>query len=102
MFPEKNNPDKNNDQRKQEHKDGNPVDPMHIFDPPIAWCIGVFFLYVQVFCDLAKHSHRDGVFIKIVNLRHFGMFGRKASCTKNPVAFFLLKTYIFAIPKASA
>ncbi len=50
MFFEKNDPDKDNDQGKQEHKDGNAVDPMHIFYPAAPGRARVSFFNIQVFC----------------------------------------------------
>ena len=45
----KDHPEKDNQQTDQEHKDGNPVDRIHITDPAIRRLIRIFFPDIQVF-----------------------------------------------------
>ena len=49
--------DQDDDQGNKEHEDGNPVDPVHHAEIDIPGGVGVLFFDVQVFGDLAEHSH---------------------------------------------
>ena len=49
--------DKQEDERKEKHQDGNPVDPMHILEPGSLRCIRVLFLDIQIFCYLTHDAH---------------------------------------------
>jgi hypothetical protein len=49
---------KDND-RQQEHKNRDPVDPMHVFHPLGMRRIGIPFLNVEVLCKLSPYSHNS-------------------------------------------
>jgi hypothetical protein len=50
--------DHQNDQRKQEHKNGYPVDPMHIPHPLRIRRIGILLFDVEIFFDLPPDTHK--------------------------------------------
>jgi hypothetical protein len=56
-------PDYNNKQRKKEHKYGDTVYAVHIFNPLRLGLVRIPLFYVQVFCKLSQHTHKN-------NLRH--------------------------------
>jgi len=56
MFKEK--LDNKNDQTKNEHKNADAVNAMHIFDKPCFWTIGIRFFDVEIFCYLLKYTHK--------------------------------------------
>ena len=62
MLVEKKRPHDHHDQRHQEHKYGNAVDPMHILYPSAARCIGIFLLNVKVFRYLSPYAHIAKIF----------------------------------------
>jgi len=55
----KNHPENDNQDTDQEHKNGNPVDTIHIADPTICWFIRIPFPDVKVFGQFAKYSHPE-------------------------------------------
>jgi hypothetical protein len=52
-MPFKNYPEKDNQQADQEHKNGNPVNRIHITDPAACRFIRIFFPDIQVFSKFA-------------------------------------------------
>jgi hypothetical protein len=42
---------------KQEHENGNSVDPVHGSDKRRIWPVGVLFLYKEIFCYLIQYTH---------------------------------------------
>ena len=52
-------PQNNKDQPQQEHKNGDPVNPMHIPHPLRVRCIRIPFLDVEVFRYLSPDSHNQ-------------------------------------------
>ena len=50
-------PDDDNDDRDQEHKNGDAVDPVHIFDPATPRSIRVLLLNVKIFRQLSPYPH---------------------------------------------
>ncbi len=59
----KDRPQDNDDHRHQEHKYGDAVDAMHIFDPSAPRSIRVFFLNVEIFRYLSPYSHTVKIII---------------------------------------
>jgi len=59
MPAKKKEPDQDNQQCKQKHKNGYTVDAMHIFHPLAVWSIRISFLYIEVFCNLSPDSHNE-------------------------------------------
>lgn len=59
MFFEKDQSNRNDDHRQQEHKNGNAIDAMHIAHPFAMRCIRVSFFDVEIFCYLTPDSHRN-------------------------------------------
>src|SRR5579871_562787 len=57
MSLEKKQPDNDQDQPQQEHKDRDPVDPVHVLHPLRMRRIGVAFLDVEVLFYLPPNSH---------------------------------------------
>jgi hypothetical protein len=60
MMPE-NRPHDHNDDRNQEHKDGNAVDPMHVLHPLSMWRIRIPLLDIKIFLDLSPNSHSSKI-----------------------------------------
>ena len=58
MLFEKDKPDKDDDQCRQEHKNGDAVDAMHITHPAAVRRIGISFFDVEIFCYLTEHTHK--------------------------------------------
>jgi hypothetical protein len=57
MSFKKDQPDDHKDQPQQKHKNGDAVDPMHVFHPLRMWRIRVPLLDVEIFLDLSPNSH---------------------------------------------
>jgi len=57
VFPGK-KPDEDNDYPDNKHKDGNPVDTMHVADPAARGRIRIFLFNIQVFGNLTEYSHK--------------------------------------------
>ncbi len=53
----KNQPENDNNDSYQEHKDRNPVDAVHIADPAAGWLIRIPFPYIKIFSKFTKYSH---------------------------------------------
>jgi len=53
-------PENNNENPDQEHKNRNPVDRIHITDPGAARFVRILFPDVKIFCKFAKYAHRCG------------------------------------------
>jgi hypothetical protein len=60
-----NQPEDDNKDADQEHKDRDPVDRIHISDPGTGWFIRIFLPDIKVFGKFAEYSHIAGV--KIIN-----------------------------------
>jgi hypothetical protein len=98
MFFEEEQPDDDNDQCKQEHKDGNAVDAMHIFYPSATGRIWIFLFDIQVFCQLSQYSHKELLLnTKVNNNSRFVLFGENEFLFPGNLLFFN-KSSIFAIP----
>src|SRR5258708_28947404 len=57
MSLKKKRPDNHNDHGREQHKNGEPVDPMHIAYPASTNLIGVYFINVEIFCYLSLFFH---------------------------------------------
>jgi len=51
-------PDQDNDYPDDEHKDGDPVDAMHIAHPTAGRRIRILLFNIQVFSNLTEDSHK--------------------------------------------
>ncbi len=51
-------PDEDNDYPDNKHKDGNPVDTMHVADPATRGRIRILLFNIQVFSNLTEYSHK--------------------------------------------
>jgi hypothetical protein len=49
----KDHPENDNEETDQEHKDGNPVDRIHVTDPTVRWLIRIPFPDIQIFGQFA-------------------------------------------------
>lgn len=67
MFPEEDEPHQHDDDGKQEHKNGYPVDPVHIAYPAILRFAGIFFLNIQIFSYLPPDAHNVDFISNIQN-----------------------------------
>lgn len=52
-------PEDDNNDSYQEHKDRNPVDAVHITDPAAGWLIRIPFPDIKIFGKLTEYSHLD-------------------------------------------
>ena len=57
MSFEEQRPDDHDEDSCEEHKDRDPVDPMHIAHPGTARCVRVPFFDIQVFFNLSPYAH---------------------------------------------
>jgi hypothetical protein len=57
MLVKEERPDDHHDQRDQEHKNGDAVDPVHVFDPSAPRSIRIFLLDIKVFRYLSPWAH---------------------------------------------
>jgi hypothetical protein len=57
MSFEKDQPDDHKDQSQQKHKNGDTVDPMHVFHPLSTWRIRIPLLDIKIFLELSPNSH---------------------------------------------
>jgi len=52
-------PDEDNDYPDDKHKNGDPIDAMHIAYPAAGGRIGIFLFNIQVFSNLTEYSHKS-------------------------------------------
>jgi hypothetical protein len=97
MFFKEKQPDHDNDQRKEEHKNRDAVDAMHVFYPAAPRRTWIFLFNIQVFSYLAQHSHINYLSSKINNKSCFALF-RKNELLLPAGSLFFDKSSIFAIP----
>jgi hypothetical protein len=88
MSPEKKRADNDDDNGRQEHKDGDPVDPMHVFYPPFTRRVGIPLPDIKVFRYLPPYAHEMDIYTlcKV----HPAQMGRQM--------FFSAISPIFAVP----
>jgi len=55
----KDHPENDNQDAYQEHKNGNPVNTVHIAYPTVRWFIRIPFPDIKIFSQFAKYSHLD-------------------------------------------
>jgi hypothetical protein len=53
----KNQAKKDDEDTNQEHENGNPVDPVHIFYPGAGWFVWISFNDIKIFSNFAQYTH---------------------------------------------